>query len=346
MREYDISVANIHTYPLIAAIIFALKKINVKMPTKLFSQVFDYIVSKRVRTNLSKNTIFHGMSGFSLQSIKAAKKNGMKTFLDRACPHIDYQMTLINTELHTLLPAVNKKFSPLINPLHQKMLEEYEESDYIVVPSTYSYNSFLKKGFPAEKLCVARLSKEKNVKCQCNKKRKNQEFTMLTIGYNFIRKGFYYLLKAWREMNLPDAKLIIRHCIPPAFRKMAEHPSIQIISKHLSNDDLINLYHQADVFCLPSIDEGFGLVGLEAMAAGLPVIVTENVGMKDLIQSGREGFIIPIRDSQAIQSATIKLYKNKELRHYMSEKAIETERQYSLKRYVDEIMNIYARHLT
>jgi glycosyltransferase involved in cell wall biosynthesis len=63
---------------------------------------------------------------------------------------------------------------------------------------------------------------------------------------------------------------------------------------------------------MPSLSEGFGLVSLEAMAAGLPVITTVNTNATDIIEDGIEGYIIPIRDTQAIVSALEKILSLKE----------------------------------
>jgi len=59
-------------------------------------------------------------------------------------------------------------------------------------------------------------------------------------------------------------------------------------------------YRQADAFVFPSLCDGFGIVMLEAMACGLPVVATPNCGGPDLIEEGRSGFVVPIRDVQAL----------------------------------------------
>ena len=108
-------------------------------------------------------------------------------------------------------------------------------------------------------------------------------------------------MNAWNELKLPKSRLIIRSIIPKEFLYFAKSENISVIDHHLNVNDLVKLYAQASIFCLPSIDEGFGTVVVEAMASRLPVIVTENVGAKDLITNGVEGFIVPIRDKEALK---------------------------------------------
>jgi glycosyltransferase involved in cell wall biosynthesis len=76
-----------------------------------------------------------------------------------------------------------------------------------------------------------------------------------------------------------------------------------------------------DVFVLPSLFEGFGLVLLEAMAMGLPVITTPNTAGPDLITDGEEGFLVPIRSAEAIAEQLELLRADRARRDSMSDGA-------------------------
>ena len=73
---------------------------------------------------------------------------------------------------------------------------------------------------------------------------------------------------------------------------------------------------------MPSIEEGLALVQGQAMACGLPVIATTNTGAEDLFTDGVEGFIVPIRDPEAIREKLLRLYHDPELREEMSRAAL------------------------
>ena len=81
-----------------------------------------------------------------------------------------------------------------------------------------------------------------------------------------------------------------------------------------------------DVLVFPSLFEGFGLVLTEAMSQGLPIISTTHTAAPDLIQDGKEGFIVPIRDSEAIAEKLLLLCENPEMLRSMEEAALETAR--------------------
>src|SRR5205085_5991502 len=85
---------------------------------------------------------------------------------------------------------------------------------------------------------------------------------------------------------------------------------------------LADYYSQGSVFVLASIEEGLALVQAQAMACGLPVIATTNTGAEDLFTDGREGFIVPIRQPDAIREKILLLYEDQRLQQQMSHAAI------------------------
>ena len=104
---------------------------------------------------------------------------------------------------------------------------------------------------------------------------------------------------------------------------------------------MAKLYQQADVFAFPSIDNGFGMAVVEAMAAGLPVIITENVGVADGINNGKEGFIVPIRNIKALKEKIKFFYDNPEKIKEMGEAAYSKSKNYSPEAYTQRMINVY-----
>jgi alpha-maltose-1-phosphate synthase len=79
-------------------------------------------------------------------------------------------------------------------------------------------------------------------------------------------------------------------------------PNVRFLSS-VPDESMSNLYDEHDVFVMPSLVEGFGMVYLEAMSRGLPIVTTENGGGPDIISDGREGFIVSVGDPSAIAAA-------------------------------------------
>ena len=110
----------------------------------------------------------------------------------------------------------------------------------------------------------------------------------------------------------------------------------------LRGDDLRAAFAQADVFCLPSIEEGFALAILEAMSAGLPVVATEATGCGEAIDDGTEGFVVASRDAEAVTGALTALVEDTERRRAMGKAARErVVRQFGWDRYGERALAIY-----
>lgn len=104
----------------------------------------------------------------------------------------------------------------------------------------------------------------------------------LFVGQGVQRKGLHHLIAAWQALDPADARLtLVCYRIDPGIRAMIRSPSIRLL-EHQGRDALDQLYAQSDVFVMPSLLEGFGLVYLEALARGCHVVGTENSGLPDL----------------------------------------------------------------
>jgi glycosyltransferase involved in cell wall biosynthesis len=119
--------------------------------------------------------------------------------------------------------------------------------------------------------------------------------TSLGDGVNLgDRKGGELVIKAFRGLNLPNARLILKVTIGSTVRRVSGDPRIMIISSNLGELEYAALIASADCFVYPSRGEGFGLQPLEAMAAGLPVIAPAYSGMADFIES-ETAIVLPVR---------------------------------------------------
>ena len=123
---------------------------------------------------------------------------------------------------------------------------------------------------------------------------------ILFAGSLSQRKGLADLFTAVKALNTRHLELHVlgSPLAPMAFYRrnapdFVYHPTC-------ARPEVMELMRRCDVFCLPSILEGRALVQLEALGCGLPLIVTPNAGGEDLVQEGRTGFLVPIRNPQAV----------------------------------------------
>jgi len=104
----------------------------------------------------------------------------------------------------------------------------------------------------------------------------------LFVGQGIQRKGLHHLVRAWQADPPPGARLtIVAYVLDPGIAALITDPSIRVLG-YQSREDLAALFAGADVFAMPSLVEGFGLVYLEALAQGCHVLGTANTGLPDL----------------------------------------------------------------
>lgn len=231
---------------------------------------------------------------------------------------------------------------------NERLLEELESVDHLLIASRWLKRTFLQNGFREERIHLlpygvnlARFTPGPGGKPR------SRPFRVLCVAHISPRKGHIDLLEAWRLLRLPDAELLLVGAMSEAMKRALRDYSGQY--KHIpfvSNSELPRYYRSASVFVLPSIEDGFGVVCLEAMACGLPVIVTENTGAADMIVPKRTGFVVPIRSPERIAEALESLYRDPALRARMGEEAArEAERAFDWENYARSLAEAYARLL-
>jgi starch synthase len=181
----------------------------------------------------------------------------------------------------------------------------------VLSPSSYVTGSFLSRGFkPAQILQNVYPVNLSNFSPATGPRPKDRPLTLINTGGLSLRKGSPYLLEAFRliRQKHPTARLILIQSVRDDMRDVL--PRFRDLpvewSPILPHPALADLLRSADVFILPSVEEGLARTVLEAIACGLPVIVTPNTGANDFVQPGLSGEVVPIRDPRAIADAVLR----------------------------------------
>ncbi len=164
-------------------------------------------------------------------------------------------------------------------------------------------------------------------------------FVALFVGSGFERKGVRYLLEAAELLDAPVTIMIVGKGSAEKFRHIAGKQRVIFCGPQKQVEQY---YAAADAFVFPTMYEPFGNVHLEALASGLPVITTENSGAAEIINPGRNGFIVRApEDIRSIAEGMQKLLDG-DIRRAMAGEARKTAEQFTFKRYAEEIMSLYA----
>ncbi|HEX4150712.1 MAG TPA: glycosyltransferase family 4 protein [Steroidobacteraceae bacterium] len=195
-----------------------------------------------------------------------------------------------------------------------RVLEEIDLADHIFCPSTYAKRTFLEQGIREEKLVVCPYGVDPARFASRERPPGRAEFRILFLGRIGMRKGIQYLLEGFRKARLTNARLILAGPVDPSFRGILERyrGSFEEVGA-VPHSQVHDQYLAADVLVMPSLADAYPLAVLEAMSTGLPVIVSENTGMAaDLVTNGREGFVVPIRDSDKIAEKLTFLHEHRD----------------------------------
>lgn len=177
---------------------------------------------------------------------------------------------------------------------------------------------------------MERFSVRPKIKEIANQLRKNDFFTFVFIGRIVRDKGINELMGAFDKLSkeYSNVRLFLvgsfEDSLDPISNKarsiISNNSSIDYVGKKFE-DELVAYYAASDCFVFPSYREGFPNTVLEAGAMGLPCIVTDINGSREIIRNGKNGVIIPPKDSEALYHAMKKMIEDKESRQHMSSNA-------------------------
>jgi glycosyltransferase involved in cell wall biosynthesis len=300
----------------------------------LKGELFD----RRVSMQDLECDIFHGFEGAVLHSMRTAKKGGAITILDYPMFHYETVRNVLKAEYDFFkipYPPYLLKNDININ----RKIEEVSVSDYLMVLTDVMANDFIRNGKSPEKVKVVPCGFDTNY-FQKGKKL-DKVFRILLIGNIGFRKGIYYLLEAFKQIKRRDMELVLISPVEDDFKPiLSQYGDLFKYIPSVPHAQLSYYYQNASVFILPALLEPFGMVVAEAMACGTPVIVSENCGMRP--RDNQDGFVVPIRDIEALKQKILFLYENEDLRHSMGESAAEYVKQFTWANYHKNIQRVYT----
>lgn len=286
--------------------------------------------------------VFHVRSGSGFSgAIEMAKNKGMKVVVDHSIAHPAF----MDKQLREEYRKNGALFSlGLDNPFWRGIVEDCKKGDVVLVNSQFVKNTFVENGFEESKIKVAYLG----VRDDFYFLKKNYEIKddtlhiLFTGGFGF-RKGAEYVLKALVEYERQGFNYEFT-CVGDSFGSIGLINKIG--AKHVRRvntvpqDELKSYLANSDVYLFPSLCEGCASSGMEAMAAGLPVIATIESGLP--IENGIDGIIVESKNVTSIVDALKKIYTNKPLRENLGiSSARKIAGNYTWEKYAECVCNLY-----
>ena len=293
------------------------KTLNTRMPrllSELNAVAFDWLISRFMR----RADILWGFNGDSLYCGLETQRHGGLYIVDRACPHFLCQEELLAREAK----KIGYPYARFSGRMRNRFVREYEVADAIVVPSNYSHKSFVERGLPEAKLHIIPLDGNASrpasepAASRRDDAVNDRAFRVGVVGGSFLRKGIIYLLRALKIMDRADIVLRMRASkdnvtVHPEARKLCEELRVEFVPYV---DDINVFYRSLDVFVLPSIDEGFGMVVYEALMNGTPVVASSNVGAIDGLMPNEQILVFPAGDERGLAASLERLHSDPHFR--------------------------------
>lgn len=262
---------------------------------------------------------FIGISGAGLKTGRLVQQRGGRYICDRGSTHIRYQDELVSEELQRW-GASRRSSDPRDIAREEK---QYDVADLITVPSSHARRTFIEMGTPPEKVQTIPYGITLTNFFPDGEPPADR-FEVLYVGSVGLHKGVPYLLQAFAKVKHPNKRLRIVGGMRDTFRAILStlpQEDVEFMGR-MPRDQVRKAMSTSHVMVLPSIDEGLALVQGEALASGCPVIATTNTGAEDLFTHGIEGFILPIRDVDAIADRMQQLADDPALQAQMREAGI------------------------
>lgn len=221
----------------------------------------------------------------------------------------------------------------------QRLDDEIRLADAILVGSTYVADSFVAEGIDRSKMRVVPYGVDLQTFTTAPQVARTGGFHVIYAGQLTQRKGIAYLLRGYQKFARADTRLTLVGSIVGSDQPLKPFADLFEHVPHQTRPALAARYRAADVFVLPTLIEGMPLVVLEAMACGLPVIVTAN-GPGDIVRDGIDGFVIPERDADAVSDRLERLYRDPGLRAEMGRRAVQRAAEFSWDAYTAKALRV------
>ena len=245
--------------------------------------------------------------------------------------HASYKHTHLYRLSHPIIKRWHQRLdgSIAVSPAAQRYISSAFPGDYKIIPNGIDVDHFSGNAVPFPQY-------------------RDGKTNILFVGRLEKRKGLRYLLEAYSQLkwDLPDIRLLV---VGPGNPDKESHQILGargledvVFLGKVSYEDLPRYYATADIFCSPATGaESFGIVLLEAMAAGKPLIVSGIEGYSAVVDHGKQGLLFPRKDAGALANSLELLIRDPELRQKLGSKGRQAVEQYRWRRVASQVETYY-----
>jgi glycosyltransferase involved in cell wall biosynthesis len=277
--------------------------------------------------------VAHGFVDSCSRFLAAARRRGATTLLEMTLP--PWGDEIIGAE-HARLGLPYRG-----NDQAAVHAAEVALADYVIAQNAFSVDWLHGHGIARERIVLLPLGVDTERFRPPPDRREDGPFRVIFVGHQSIRKGLHLLLEAWQSLALADAELLL---VGPVIDGIGadlhrRYAGAFAYAGVTPPDRLAELYRSADLLVCPSLFEGGPMVVLEAMASGLPCVVSR--AACSVVRDGTDGLIVPVADGAALGEAIAALHRDRARARRMGEAARERALAFTWDRFSDRIAGFY-----
>lgn len=278
------------------------------------------LFGKMSKGRIKDQNIFHVRSGSGQGgAIAKAKRLGMKVVVDHSIAHPKF----MDEHLRGEYEKYGCEFTlGLDSQFWQMIIKDCEEADAVLVNSNFVRETFIEAGFKNAPIYVIHLGVRQDFMGLKKSYEVGDKIKILFTGGFGFRKGGEYLLRAMLALEERGVKYelnVVGSYSPDDVLLATYRPKYVNFFGHVPQDELKSWLCNSDVYVFPSLCEGCAQSGMEALAAGLPVVATRESGLP--ITDGETGLIVDCGNVEQIVNSIIKVYSDSYLRENLGRNA-------------------------
>jgi glycosyltransferase involved in cell wall biosynthesis len=288
---------------------------------------FGHWASQNIlREGIDNTQATFGFTNANLEVMKTAKSVGAIAVHGQIDPGISWYETVLKE--HEAWGGIESNIKPPTTSYLNRLREEWNIADYIIANSEHTKLSLIEHSVEKNKILVVPLAYDggdKNIARRLPIK--NRRLRVLFVGNISLSKGFQYFGQAATELH-SEFEFVAAGNILINQNALKQKGWPVTYLNHINKFELEQEYLKADVFVFPTLSDGFGMVQLEAMSYGLPVLATENCA--EVVEDNISGYIIQSRSTNSIIDKLELIKNDQNLYDYLSENATKRAKEFSL----------------
>jgi glycosyltransferase involved in cell wall biosynthesis len=310
-------------------------------------QLFDRLFPRRNKSARLAHRLCIGGHWLARQAVRD-NCCGANALYVHPCASTDAVKAAKKRDIFVVIEAISHPFNKLVEqeeyrrfgmPLSHDPTEDQDNlaffkeeimlADRILAASAYVKSGLVELGIPADRIALVPYGLDAEFFDKTSAPVPGRVLYVGNIGY---LKGVPYLAAAASRLREQGLKCELRAVGPfdPALVQRPEFQGLNYVGQVPRNEIKLE-FLTADLFVFPTLSDGFGIVLLEALAAGLPVVCTPNCA--GVVQSGHNGFVVPTRDPAALAARIREVVEDRPLREHLGRNARQSASEFTLEKY-------------